>query len=82
MKPDVITLVFLVNSFTKFGIRLNIPPIVFVSLDLLDGRPSLAFKVPLNKLLERTGVFQGLVVTWGFVRPNSKQGKNLGVWRL
>ena len=40
VEPYVIAFVILVNSFTKFRVRLNVPPIVFVSLNFLNfGSP-------------------------------------------
>jgi hypothetical protein len=36
VKPYMVRLVFFVNSFTVFGVRLYVPSIVLVSLDLFD----------------------------------------------
>jgi len=36
VKPYMVRLVFLVNSFTIFGVRLYVPAVVLVPLDLFD----------------------------------------------
>lgn len=56
MKPYMVTLVFSMNSFTKFRVCLNKPPIVLVSLNLLDPRTLLTFEILLNE------IFKGLYI--------------------
>ena len=52
VKPHVVRFVFLSNSFAKFRVCLDVPPIVFVSLNLFDMRTTLSIHVLLNKVLE------------------------------
>ena len=78
MKPDVITLVFCVNSFTKFRVCLNKPPIVFVSLNLLDPSTLLTLEILLYKILENFRVCENLPFNDGILCANSKQLENFG----
>ena len=51
VKPHVVRFVFLSNSFAKFRVCLDVPPIVLVPLNTLHMCPFLSSEVLLNKLL-------------------------------
>jgi hypothetical protein len=82
MKPYMIRLVFGTNSFTKFRVCLNKPPIVFVSLNLLDTSTLLTFEVLLNKLLENVRVCEDFPFDDAVLRANRKKLENIGTWFL
>lgn len=77
VKPYVVRLVFLSNPFTKFGVRLYVPAIVLVSLNLFDLGLTLTFHVLLDKVFERSRVPKGLHLSTCCCRvllgPNSKK---------
>ena len=60
VKPYMIRLVFLANSFTELRVRLYVPSIVFMSLDLFDLGLALTFHVLLNKVFEEYSVTKSL----------------------
>jgi hypothetical protein len=73
VEPYVIALVLHVNSFTKFGIRLDIPSIMFVALNLLDAGPRLTLEVTLDKLLKLGRVLEHVLMRRLLVGPDGKQ---------
>ena len=70
----MIRLVFRSNSFTKFGVCLYKPSIVFMSLNLFDMGPSLTIHILLNKVFEWFRVPQDLRVWSLLIRSDRKQG--------
>ena len=81
-EPDVIRLVLSPDPFAKFGVRLDEPTIVFVSLDLLDMGAALTHHILLNVLLEWTGLFENLLWSHVFARPDGEQSHDLGTGLL
>jgi len=85
VEPYVVRLVFLSNSFTKFGVRLYVPAIVLVSLDLFDLGLCLTLHVFLNKVFEWSRVPKRLGFPSGclsLIGSNSKQRECIHVWDL
>jgi hypothetical protein len=83
VKPDVVRLVISSNTFTILGVRLDIPPIVFVSLNTLDVCTLLTTHVLVYILLERPCVFE----CWGreviaTIDTHGKEFKHGRVWRF
>jgi hypothetical protein len=77
-EPDVVRLVFGPDPFAKLGVRLDEPPVVLVSLNLLDARTPLTHHVLLNVLLEGCRLFEDLLGPCVFTRPDGKQSHDLG----
>ena len=82
MKPYMVRLVFLSNSFTKFGVGLSIPPVMFPTLDLFDMSPALTLHVLLNKVFEWTCVRKDLRLASLLVCSDCKEGQCFHIWNL
>ena len=83
VKPDVVRLVVSSNTFTIFGVRLDVPSIVFVSLNTLDVCMFLTTHVLVYVLFELACVFKSLrrefVPT---INTDGKEFKDGGVWHF
>jgi len=82
VKPYMVRLVFLVNSFTIFGVGLSIPPVVFSSLNLFDMRSTLTLHVLLDKVFELPCVSQDLWVRHPLLCSDCKKSHRLHIWNL
>lgn len=82
MEPNVVRLVFFSNSFTKFRVRLGIPPVMFPALDLFDPCPTLTIHVLLNKVFKWTRIPQHLRLSRLLICSDGEQGQSINVVRL
>ena len=72
-KPYMVRLVILVDPLTVFGVRLSEPPVVVVSLNLLDARPPLTLEIFAHKVLEGAVILEHLLLTRLLVRTDRKE---------
>ena len=64
---------FFVDALAVLAIRLSEPPIVIVSLNLLDARPSLTFEILAHKVLEWAVIIKNLFVSRHLIRTHRKE---------
>ena len=81
-EPDMVRLVFGPDPFAKLRVGLDKPPVMLVSLDLLDMCAPLTHHVLLNVLLEGAGLFENLLWPCVFARPDGEKGHDLGAGLL
>jgi hypothetical protein len=76
MKPYMVRLVLCANSFTELRVCLNKPPIVLVSLNLLDPSMLLALEILLNEIFENIRVCEHFPLDDAVLCANSKEFEN------
>jgi hypothetical protein len=72
-KPYMIRFVFFVEPLAVLGVRLSEPPVMVVSLNLLDARSPLTLEVLAHKLFEWAVILEHLLLTRLLVRTDSKE---------